>query len=444
MKKYLVITFLFIGFSSVFAQQKWTLRQCVDHAMKNSIQVRQKILETQSAKIQLNTIEMSRLPDLNAGMNQNFDFGRSTARDGVIKDANSANTGFSLNTSMPIFTGFRITNQIEANRLNLKAVLADLDKAREDIALYITSAYLQAIYNRELTKVAKDQASLSREQAQRAEILVKAGSLAESELYETRATLARDESEVTRTNSQLQLSLVDLAQLLELDKVSGFDIENPAVDSLMVSNIANLADVEQTFAVASLSRPSLKAAEFRLEEGRRNLEVARSAYYPTLTFGASYTNGYYHTYNPPVGFPNLSLADQWNLNGRNAIGLTLSIPIFNRYETRNRLKLSQIDIDARKLNFENTRKTLLKEVQQAYYNALAAKDKYNAAQKSVEASEVAFRFTQDKYKAGKSTSFEFNESSNRRLKSLSEQVQAKYDFIFRCKILDFYNGKPLF
>jgi len=192
------------------------------------------------------------------------------------------------------------------------------------------------------------------------------------------------------------------------------------------------------------NRPAMKSAEYRIEEGKRNLEIARSGYYPTVNLGATYSNGYYYSFNLPTGSTNPAFGDQFSQNGRSVLGLSLNIPIFNRFDTQNKVKLAQIDIQVKKLNLETTRKSMLKDVQQAYYNAVAARDKYRSAQKSVEASELAFKFAKEKFDAGKSTSFEFNDSNNRKLKSLSDQVQAKYDLIFRCKLLDFYNGKSLY
>ncbi|MFZ4456763.1 MAG: TolC family protein [Bacteroidales bacterium] len=422
----------------VSAQQKWTLKQCIEHAMVNNIQVRQKMLEKQSAEIQLNTTKMSRLPDLNAEGKQ--DFGRSTSRDGTKSFQNSANTSFGIGSSVPLFTGFKITNEIESKKWSLKAAIADLDKAREDIALYVASAYLQVVYNRELNKIALDQANLSREQIKKAEILVGAGKLAQSELYETRSTNARDESDVTRTNSELKLSLVDLAQLLEVEAVDKFEIDTSISDSLLVEGMVNLADIDQTYEYAAKNRPAMKSAEYKLEESLRNEKIAKSGYFPSLELIASYGNAYIHTY----GIVNSSFSNQISENGQGVIGLHLQIPIFNRFATRNQVRLAQLDIESRKLNLETTRKSVLKDVQQAYYKAVAAKDKLTSAQKAVEAADLALGFTKEKYQAGKATSFEFNESNNRRLKALSDQVQAKYDFIFRCKILDFYNGRAIF
>ena len=178
-----------------------------------------------------------------------------------------------------------------------------------------------------------------------------------------------------------------------------------------------------------------------LESQKKQLKVARSSYFPQLNFGASYTNGYYHYYTGDV--ESLSFSDQLNQNGRKTIGFSLSIPLFNRFQVRNSVRQAKLGIRNQELLMENTKKTLYKEIQQAYYDATAAQEKYLASGKSVEASEEAFRYAEDRYNAGKSTVFEFNEAKTKYAQSLVEQAQAKYNFILRAKILDFYNGIPL-
>ena len=172
------------------------------------------------------------------------------------------------------------------------------------------------------------------------------------------------------------------------------------------------------------------------------LKVARAGYYPKLNFGASYSNGYYH-YSGDGEYTNLPFSDQLKNNGRKTIGFSLSIPLFNRFQVRNSVRSARINIRNRELMMENTKKVLYKEIQQAYYNATAAQEKYTASDKSVLASKEAFSYAEDRYAAGKSTVFEYSEAKTKYAQSLSEQAQAKYDFIFRTKILDFYNGTPI-
>jgi len=426
------------------AQTKWSLRQCVDYALKHNIQIKQKQIEKESAGINLHTLKMSRLPDLNASASQSFDFGRSTTREGVKKDNSSSTMGVGISSSMPLFTGFRIPNQIEAGRLQLKAALYDIEKAKEDVSLNIISTFLQVLYNRELYLVAQDQNALYKKQTERAHELVLAGSVPESEWIQMRATLANSESQLVGSKTTLDLSLVDLAHLMELDDIAGFDIEVPRVDSVLIDDISQLNNMGSLIERAKTDRPALKSAEMRLAVSHRNLAVAKSGYYPTLSLGASYNNGYYYMYNLPDGASNSSFSDQMKQNASRSIGLSLSVPVFNRFETSGRVKQAKADIAMQQLSLDAARRTLVKEVQQAYLNAIAAREKMTAAQVSAGAAKVAQNYMKERFDAGKSTSFELNESNNRLVKALSEQIQAKYDFIFRCKILSFYSGKPLF
>ena len=173
------------------------------------------------------------------------------------------------------------------------------------------------------------------------------------------------------------------------------------------------------------------------------LKVAQAGYYPKLNFGASYSNGYYHTSMGGEYADTRSFGDQLKQNGQKIVGFSLSIPLFNRFQVRNSVRSARIGINNQQLMLENSKKTLYKEIQQAYYNATAAQEKYQASDKSVASSREAFSYAQARYDAGKSTVFEFNEAKTKYAQSLAEQAQAKYDFIFRAKILDFYRGTPL-
>ena len=192
------------------------------------------------------------------------------------------------------------------------------------------------------------------------------------------------------------------------------------------------------------SRPSIKAAQFRLESSLKTLKIAKSQYYPTLNFDAGYSNSYYYNYNLEEGMKNVSFSNQVKNNGSEYLGLSLSIPIFNRFSVRNQVKQSRLNIEQQKLQLENAKQVLYKEIQQAYFNAVASEDKFKSAEKSVEASQIAFQHEETKYLNGKSTVLEYNNARLRLERSLSEEAQAKYDYIFRIKILDFYNGIPLY
>lgn len=440
MKKTLVFVLLSLMISAAGAQT-WNLRQCIDYALEHNINVQQRILNEQTAERNLKISKYSMLPNLNAGVGQSFDFGRSTDREGVLTDNSSMSTSFSLSTSMPLFSGLRIHHQIEANKLNLSAAMEDLAKARADLELNITSAYLSVLFNKELLAVARSQVDFSQEQVARAEKLVDAGKVAQSELYDAKALLAQDESSLIGCENALRLALLDLAQLLELDNVVGFDIAQPKIEEESLSHYTTLLNADSTFAQALTFRPEIKASEHRLNSSKRSLKITQSYYYPSLSLQAGYSTGYYNAYSMDI--PQDPFGEQMNVNQREYVGLSLNIPIFNRLEVYNQVKISRLNISQYELELENTKKVLLREIQQAYYNAVAAQHKFKASQNSVAASEESFRYAEERYAAGRSTNFDFNDAKTRLIKAQSDLLQAKYEYLFRCKILDFYNGSPI-
>ena len=377
-------------------------------------------------------------------MGQSFQFGRSTSKSGVIVDQNAANTTFNINLDMPIFDGFKIPNDIAARKLDLQAAIESLNKAKEDLAVNIASYYLQVLYNKELQRVAQLQVDLDREQVNKTEAMVNAGKVPLSQLYDIKAQLARDEVTLTEATNNVQLALLDLAQSLELERSDrSFDVVTPQITDAVAENMSSILPPETIFDQAVTFKPQIKEQEYLLESQKRMLKVAQAGYYPKLNFGASYSNGYYHTSMGGEFADTRSFGDQLKQNGQKIVGFSLSIPLFNRFQVRNSVRSARIGINNQQLLLENSKKTLYKEIQQAYYNATAAQEKYTASDKSVASSREAFSYAQARYEAGKSTVFEFNEAKTKYAQSLAEQAQAKFDFIFRAKILDFYRGTPL-
>lgn len=406
----------------------WSLEECIRYAIEHNIDLKQRQLDHDNKKVELHTSKYSWLPDLNANIGQNFDFGRSPSKTGVIVDQNSANSSASISLSMPIFDGFKIPNDIAAKRLNLQAAVENLNKAKEDLSINIASYYLQVLYNKEMERIAELQLALSQEQITKTEAMVKAGKVPLSQLYDIKAQAANDEVSLTEARNNVKLALLDLAQSLELER-SGteFDIVTPATDNAVNTYMSSIIPPDDIYQQAVTFKPQIKEQEYLLESMKKQLKVAQSYYYPKINFGASYSNGYYHYYTGDVEMP--AFADQLAQNGRKTIGFSLSIPLFNRFQVRNSVRQARISIHNQELMMENTKKTLYKEIQQAYYNATAAQEKYLASDKSVLASKEAFKYAEDRYNAGKSTVFEFNEAKTKYAKSLAEQAQSKYEFI---------------
>lgn len=439
----IILSLLSVWAQAQDAKRLWSLEDCIRYATEHNLELKQREQEQESKKVALHTSKHSWLPSLNANVGQNFDFGRSPSKTGVIVDQNSANTSASINLSMPIFDGFQIPNDIAARKLDLKAAVETLNKAKEDLTIHVASVYLQVLYNKEVKKIAELQVALSREQIKKTEALVNSGKVPLSQLYDIKAQLANDEVTLTEAENNVQLALLDLAQSLELEQGGeSFDVMVPEIGNAVEQYMGSILPPDHIYNQAVTIKPQIKEQTYLLESQKRMLKVAQAGYYPKLNFGASYGNGYYH-YSGEGDYANLPFGDQLKNNARKTIGFSLSIPLFNRFQVRNSVRSARINIRNRELMMENTKKALYKEIQQAYYNATAAQSKYLASDKSVEANKEAFTYAEERYVAGKSTVFEFNEAKTKYAQSLSEQAQAKYNFIFRAKILDFYNGTSI-
>lgn len=446
MKKYIILIGCLLSISSLKSQTAWTLRQCVDYAIDNNIEIKQQDLKVKNADVDLNSSKNERLPNLTGSAGQSFNFGRSpNASTGVYEAKTASLTSFSVATNIPVFTGFRISNQIKANELSLYAAMAGLDKAKEDMQLLIASYFLDVLFKKEILKVFKEQVSLTQKQVDRTAILVETGKVAQSQLYDIKAQLAKDNLNVTTADNDLQLSLLNLAQALNLQTIEGFDVEAPQLtETVMVEEVlSGLVKPEVVYNQAVLTRPHVKEAEFNVESTKRTLKVAKSGYWPALTFGASYDNSFSHVYGTDSGFMNSGISKQLKDNYRIALGLNLSIPIFDRFQTRNQVRQARLNVENQQLILENVKLALFKEIQQAYQNATAAQAKFVSTEKAYEAAAESFKYAEERYQIGKTSVFEYNEAQTKLISTRSEQIQAKYDFVFRSKILDFYQGREI-
>lgn len=422
--------------------KQWSLEECIRYAIENNIDLKQRELEQQSREVDLHTSKYSWLPSLNASVGENFGFGRSESKDGLIVDRNSANTTAGIQLSMPLLD-LKIPSDIAARKLDLKASFETLNKAKEDLSINVASYFLQALYNKEMLKIAELQVALSSEQVTKTEALYNAGKVPVSQLYDMKAQLAKDEVTLTESKNNVKLALLDLAQSLELERDGeNFDILEPETGDAVEQYMSSIIPPDQVYDHAVGFKPQIKEQEYLLESQKKMLKVAQAGYYPKLNFSAGYSNGYYHNFGDG-DYNNASFSDQLKNNGQKSVGFSLSIPIFNRFQVRNSVRSARINIHNRELMMENSKKTLYKEIQQAYYNATAAQEKYVSSDKSVDASKIAFSYAEERYEAGKSTVFEYSEAKTKYAQSLAEQTQSKYNFIFRAKILDFYNGTPI-
>ena len=435
MKKLLIFSILVFSFVKVNAQQVWTLQQCIDYAMEHNTGILQSQLQQQNADYQLKMSQNAWLPTVSANASEGLGFGQSPSYTGVYVSDNSSSASVGLNVSMPLFQGLNIYNTTKADQLNLQATTQDLEAAKRDLSLTIMAYYMDVVYCKELKGVAERQLELSENQHQRTQELFEVGKVPESNVYESAAQVASDRASLTEAENNLMLRLLDLTQAMEIDNIEDFDVVAP--DRFMTEDELPLVSAQTTIQHALNHQPEMLSAQYKLEQAQYELKAAKSAWYPSLSLYGGYSNGYYHYFsNNNINVP---FSEQIKTNGRTQVGVSLNIPIFNGMQTKYRVKMTELGIDNQQLNIENTSKKLKKEIQQAYYNAVAAKQKYVAAENSLTSSQLAYEYSQAGYEAGKSTLMELNESKNRLYKAESSLLQAKYEYLYRCKVMDFYN-----
>lgn len=417
------------------AQRVMTLAQCIDYAVSHNVNVKRYANNVEQQKVQLSTARNSRLPDLTAGASQSFNFGRGLNSENAYVNRNTQSTGFNLQTSVPLLTGGRIPNEIAMSRLNLQAATADLEHARQSIALQVAAAYLQAVYAAEVVKVQEAQVAFSKIQEDRISKLFNAGKSPESDVVEAHSQVAQDEMGRTQAKCDYKLAMLDLSQLLELSSPDSIEIVAPQDETS--PTLPPLPD--RIFARAEGVKPEIQAEKLRLQAAEKNIRIAKAALYPTLSLGAGLSSEYYKT----SGYQASSFSKQLSDNFNKSIGLSLNIPIFNRLATRNSIRQAKLQQSEQALQLDETKKTLYKEIQQAYYNAVNAQAKYESALAARKAAESNFNMMTGKFENGRANATELEEAKTKRANAITSTLQAKYEYILRMKIIEFYEGNKL-
>ena len=426
--------------AQTIAWEQWDLQRCIDHAIEHNINIKQQETNLQYYENQLKQSKYNRLPGINSSLSNRFSLGRSLQSDNTYADYNSNVSSGSINADLTLWNGLSVTRSIRKADFDLKAGLQDMQKAKDDIIMSVAASYLQILFDEELLQVAKDQMEVTRLQINSTKKLIESRVAARGSLLEIEAQLAREELNIVNQENQLNLDYLNLYQLLELPEPKRFKIAKPVLP--VISANKSLLNSIAVFETAVDLRPEVKSASLKLESSKTQVDIARSNLYPVLSMGFNYNNFYNNKYSDMTG-KKVPLSEQLGNNDTYGVGLNLSIPVFNKFQARTNIKNAELQVNAGELELQNTKNILRKEIEQAHSNAVAALKKYMAGTKLVESETEAFRYTQEKFNAGLINPVDYNLSKNNLMKASSELVQAKYDYIFRTKILDFYNGIPI-
>lgn len=413
--------------------ETYTLDQCIAIAVTNNNELRRQDNQYRTLQLEYAQARQNLLPYISGAMGQNWIFGRSIGADNVYHSQNSSQTSFNLSANLMVFDGLQMKFRIDETRAAMLASAQDVKSLEADIAINISAMYLQVLLNKELLLVAQNKLQDTRLRIQKTEALIEADRIAQGEIYALRAQEGKEESACTQAENDLRLSLLDLAQAMELEDFVSFDIVIPSEEQL---EGRLLPSNEEVYAVALQNRPELKSAQYTLQAGESALKAAKAAYSPTISAGASVGTGYYNM----NGTENDKFGKQLGDNLSSSVGLTLSVPIFTRMQTTNGVRRAKIDIENSRLQIEQVKKELRKKIDLAYYNALAAQAQEFSAQRAEEAGQEAFRYAEQKYENGRSSVYEYYEARNTWTQARSERLQARYNYLFKLKILEYYQG----
>ncbi|HEY1008736.1 MAG TPA: TolC family protein [Daejeonella sp.] len=436
---YSVLTLFFLILSSISlrAQEKITLKRATELVIENNLQVKQAEFSEAISDENLRQSKYSLFPTLNANTSLNFNFGRSIdpLTNQFVNQAITSTNG-NISSTTPLFGGFQRINIIAQNKLQLEADKSFTQKVKNDLILAVVTNYLTVLNSQDLLTASRQQLDISKQQLDVEQKFYDVGERTLADLSQAKSQVATAELNVTNAQNQVDLAFLDLAQLLERDPAIPFEVEKPAVsDATTVSTAYSAAEVYKS---ASVNFPDIKLAELRKLVLEKEIDIARSGYYPSLNLqtgmGTRYSNG---------TFGNTSFANQIQDNFNQFIGFGLSIPIFNGYSARSAVRRARINFENGTVNEQLAKNNLNKVINQAVYDLRAAEKRYYSAQTAFESSREAFNVIEQRYAVGLVNSLDFNQAQTNLNKAQFDQIQARYDLIFRSKVIDYYLGNPI-
>ncbi len=410
--------------------ETWSLEKCIDYALTNNLTVRSRALDVRNAELDVISAKDAFLPEVGLSASQSFNLGRGLTSENTYADRNTSNFQWGANLNLPLFQGLGNVRRLDYAKASLLAVVEEFEAAKEDVTLNVIAQYLQVLYCNEVYKVALEQIELSEYELRRQQALLEAGKVPEIDMLNARSQLAQDELSATTAKNDYTLALVDLAQLLRLDDVENFEVASLDDDNILMRS------ADEVFANAKINNSSVKAGRLRIDAADRNIKVAKSGYIPKLSFTAGVGSSYYTV----SGFDNAGFGNQMKNNFSTYFGFNLSIPLFDAFSTRNNVRRARISRLSAELQYEMACDNLYKSVQQAYYSALGAAKRLESSTVAEDATEKTFAATREKYNLGRATPTDYETAKNNYLRAVSDRVRAKYEYMLRTRILDFYNS----
>ena len=468
---------LFFVFSSHAQDRNWTYAECLEYALENNLLVQRGELDVELGEVNLKQSKADIYPNLNFGTGYGINWGRSIdPTTNLFRTQRIQSLGWQGGSSVTVFGGMQRMNTIKQNKLDLEASMSDLEKAKNDVILNVMTFYTNVIFNQELLETAELQLGTTTQQLTRTQKLVEAGSLAISEELDLQSQKASNELEVINAENNLNLALLNLKQVMQMPAAEPLQVVVPEMDADPYAfSVLSVGDI---YLAAEQAQPEIKSADLGVQSSLLGEKIAKGSLYPTLNLGYNMFTNYSDavdpktefdgTFGPPDEIPNAGFLasdptqsitifspnpntiesdngvwDQFSDNISRSMNVTLSIPVFNGLAARSSMQRAAINRERAEISAMEVRNQLRQIIETAYNDAVAASKAFEASQKQVQALEESFRVTEKRYNLGAVNFVDYQIAQNNLFRAKSDLVRTKYDYIFKTKILDFYQGKPI-
>lgn len=414
--------------------QAWSLDSCISYAISHNINIQQQELSVREGELAITEAKDRFLPSLDASASQSFNFGRGLTSENTYANRNTSSFSWNVGFSLPLFQGTAEYRRLKTAKLSLRQYLLETEAAKDKVTLNVISQYLQVLYCKEVAQSARSQAELSAFQVERQKALIEAGKVAEATLYDVEAVAAQDRLQVVTSDNDTQTALVNLANLLQLTSVEGFDIMPLEEAEPMIPR------PEAVYSEAMTNNNSILGARQALEVAESNISLAKAGYFPSLSFSAGTGSSYYTV----SGVPHESFSQQMRHNHSTYLGFSLRVPLFDGFNTRNSVRRAKIQRLNAQLSFDQRSVNLYKDIQLAYYQAMGARERYLTSEETLEKTSLSFDSTRERYDLGRATQADYEQAKNNLFRTQVSRIQAHYEYLMRHRILMFYaNSKNI-
>ncbi|GGE52882.1 TolC family protein [Pedobacter psychrotolerans] len=432
-----------LGLSQVAnAQQVITIQQAVDKTLNNNLTIKQAQFSAAITEENLTQSKYALYPNLNASISPNLTFGRGLDQTTFqVTNQTSLYTSGSLSTNVDLFQGFSKINQIRQNKLLLQADQTNVDKIKNDLILNVVTAYLQVLYNTDLERASKEQLEIANKTLIRENALLDAGNKTLADVSQAKSQVATAELNLTNAQNELSISYLTLGQLMEMQPNQRFVVQAPLIDNIKAAS--STANAEEIYNNALNIFPDIKLASLRSLAAKQAIAVAKGAYSPSLSLGAGLNTSYSYQFDYIGAFPQSSFADQINQRLGQSIGMSIQIPIFNGFTARSSVRKAKITYQNTLTSEQLAKNNLNKVIFQATTDLKAAESRYSSTQNAFDAQKDAFYVVEQRYNVGLVNSLDYSTAQTNRNKAEIDFIQAKYDLLFRAKVIDYYLGKQI-